>query len=149
MMLHHGLTVVLITGSYLINIVEIGVLVVYVHDIADLYGHFGKAFSDTHFKYVKYFNAVSMWGAWLYSRIIVFPWMIYRGCLIIPYEKPMAAFFKGSIEEQLQLILVTFLFFLFLLNIWWFYLITYMIIKFAKKGEAEDIQNKVQMKKKK
>ena len=81
MMLHHGLTVVLIAGSYLVNSVEIGVIVVYVHDMADMFGHFGKGFAETHFKKVKYFNAISMWAGWLYSRLIVFPWSFYRGVL--------------------------------------------------------------------
>ena len=149
MMLHHGLTVSLITFSYLVNIIEIGVLVVYVHDIADMFGHFGKAFSDTHFKLVKYFNAVSMWGAWLYSRLIVFPYITYYGELVIPYTKPHVSIYRGSYDESLTLIMVLFLFFLFLLNIWWFYLITVMIWRFARSGADEDIQNKIQINKKK
>ena len=131
MMLHHGLTVMLIAGSYLVNSVEIGVIVVYVHDMADMFGHFGKGFSETHFKKVKYFNAVSMWGGWLYSRLIVFPYTVYRGVLCIPYTKPFAPVFIGSDAAFLNELLTGFLFFLFLLNIWWFYLITIMIWRFA------------------
>jgi len=140
MMLHHGLTVMLIAGSYLVNSVEIGVIVVYVHDMADMFGHFGKGFSETHFKKVKYFNAVSMWGGWLYSRLIVFPYTVYRGVLCIPYTKPFAPVFIGSDAEMLNNLLTGFLFFLFLLNIWWFYLITIMIWRFATQGGvSEDI----------
>ena len=138
MMLHHGLTVVLMVGSYLINHVEGGVLIIYIHDFADIWGHFGKCFADTHFKSIKYFNAVSMWGAWLYSRLIVFPIVAYR-MVTIPDGKPFAPEYVGSKEQFLNQILTSFLFCLFLLNIWWFYLITYMIYKFATQGVSEDI----------
>jgi hypothetical protein len=138
MMLHHGLTVVLIGGSYLCNFVEIGVLVVYIHDIADVWGHLGKCFGDTHFNLVKYFNAVSMWVGWLYSRLIAFPLIAYVA-LTLPLSKPFATEWIGSKEQKLYQILTSFLFFLFLLNIWWFYLITYMIYTFATKGTSEDI----------
>ena len=147
MMLHHGLTVVLMVGSYLINLVEIGVLVIYIHDIADVWGHLGKCFGDTHFTYVKYFNAVSMWLGWLYSRLIAFPLIAYVA-ITLPNDLPFAEAYVGSKEQWLNQILTTFLFFLFLLNVWWFYLITYMIYTFATKGTSEDIQNKIQHKNK-
>jgi len=138
MMLHHGLTVVLMVGSYLINLVEIGVLIIYIHDFADVWGHLGKCFSDTHFTLIKYFNAVSMWAGLLYSRIIAFPLIAYVA-VTLPNSKPFASEYVGSKEQMLYHILTTFLFFLFLLNIWWFYLITYMIYTFATKGTSEDI----------
>jgi hypothetical protein len=97
MMLHHGLTVVLMVGSYLINLVEIGVLVIYIHDIADVWGHLGKCFGDTHFTYVKYFNAVSMWGGWLYSRLIAFPLIAYVA-ITLPNDLPFAKEYVGSKE---------------------------------------------------
>jgi hypothetical protein len=139
MMLHHALTVGLIAGSYMINQVEIGVIVVYVHDIADMFGHFGKGFSETHFKKVKYFNAVTMWAGWFYYRLIAFPWIIYRGNYEIQYTKPFAPVFIGSVAEIVHNCLFLFTFFLFLLNIWWFYLITIMIYRFATQGVSEDL----------
>lgn len=139
MMLHHGLTVVLMVGAYLVQTVELGIIVSYVHDMADMFGHFGKGFGETQFKKVKYFNAVSMWAGWLYSRLIVFPWCAYQGFLVIPYTKPFASAYIGSDAELLNHLLNTFLFFLYLLNIWWFYLITVMIFRFATQGVSEDI----------
>lgn len=52
MMLHHIVTIVLYTASYQINCVEVGILVVYAHDWADMFGHFGKCFAETHFKMI-------------------------------------------------------------------------------------------------
>lgn len=84
MMLHHVLTVILYTASYQINCVELGILVVYTHDWADMFGHFGKSFSETDFKWIQYFNAVSMWLGWLISRLIMFPLAIWYGVFVIP-----------------------------------------------------------------
>ena len=52
MLLHHCLTVALIVGSYLINLVEIGVLVIYIHDFTDIFSNFGKCFAETYFVYI-------------------------------------------------------------------------------------------------
>ena len=137
MMLHHFLTLVLYAGSYLINCVEIGILVVYCHDWADVFGHFGKSFGDTHFKYIKYFNGVSMWLGWLISRLITFPLAIWYGVYVVPYEK--VPVWKGSNEALILDILGGFCGVLLLLNIWWFYLITKMVYRFAMTGKTEDI----------
>jgi hypothetical protein len=115
--------------------------VIFVHDFADMFGHFAKGFGDTHFKSFNIFTAISMWVGWLYSRLIAFPWCIYHGVCVIQYTKPFVPAFVGTISEKLHHILFSFLFFLFLLNIWWFYLITIMIWRFATKGVTEDIQN--------
>ena len=72
MMLHHILTLVLYTGSYMINCVEIGILVVYCHDWADLFGHFAKSVSDTNFKAPKVFLGIFMWLSWLLARCVFF-----------------------------------------------------------------------------
>lgn len=101
MMLHHGLTVVLMLGSYLCNLLETGVLIIYIHDIADVWGHLGKCFGDTHFTYVKYFNAVSMWVGWLYSRLIVMPVIAYAN-IKIPTEKEISEEYVGSKIEWLN-----------------------------------------------
>ena len=101
MMLHHGCTVMLVAGSYLINAVEIGVIIMYAHDISDVFGHFCKAASDTHFTTLKNFNAASLWFGWLYSRLIVFPWITYYGVLVVPYNKPTAPIYIGSYEETI------------------------------------------------
>ena len=50
MMLHHVVTLVLYSSSYLINQVEIGILVVYCHDWADIFGHFVKYAVETNFE---------------------------------------------------------------------------------------------------
>ena len=143
MFLHHGLTLILYSSSYLINCTELGILVVYTHDWADLFGHFGKCFADTHFKKIQYFNAAAMWFGWIMSRLTTFPYAIWYGVFIIPYSK--IPFWSGSEESKLLNIQGTFCGVLLLLNIWWFYLITIMIFRFATTGSTTDIQNKVEL----
>ena len=101
MMLHHGLTVVLMVGSYLINIVEIGVLIIYIHDMADFWGHLGKWSGDVDFKIIKYFLAPPIWFTWLYSRLIVFPIISYVA-ITLPNTKPFAEEYIGRKEQWLN-----------------------------------------------
>ena len=137
MMLHHVLTIVLYTAGYLINCVELGILVVYVHDWADMFGHFGKCFSETDFKAIQYLNAVTMWLGWLISRLIMFPITVYTGIFIVPPSK--IEVWSGSDEELILNILGYFCLILYMLNIWWFYLITKMIYRFYTVGSTKDL----------
>merc|ERR1719265_767735 len=102
-MLHHGLTLVLYSGSYLINCVEIGILVVYAHDWADLFCQFTKCFTDLHFKKIQYFNGVALWTGWFLSRCYTFPLAIWYGVYVVPYSK--VSVWSGSGEASMLNIL--------------------------------------------
>jgi len=143
MMLHHGLTLVLYTGSYLINCVEIGILVVYAHDWADVFVHWCKCFTDTHFKYIQYPNGASCWLMWFVSRIYTFPLAIWYGVYVVPYTKVNV--WAGSGEARILNILGAFCGVLYLLNIFWFYKISLSVFKFAITGKPVDYQNRVEL----
>ena len=64
MILHHALTVVLYTGSYLMNNISIGILVVYSADTADIFVHLAKATAGTTFRLTCYVFGASMWLIW-------------------------------------------------------------------------------------
>ena len=136
MMLHHVVTLVLYSSSYMINQVEIGILVVYCHDWADVFCHFAKFVVETNFEILHPIGGVTTWLSWLVSRLIIFPIVIYNA-VVIPYEKVNV--WSGSNEALLSNILGAFCFVLLLLNAWWFYLITYMLYKFIRYGKAEDL----------
>jgi hypothetical protein len=42
MLLHHTITIYLLTGSYLINVWECGAIIAYLHDASDIAGHITK-----------------------------------------------------------------------------------------------------------
>ena len=101
MTLHHCLTMVLIVGSYLINLVEIGVLVIYIHDFTDIFSNYGKCFADSHFEYIQYFNAVAMWFGWILTRLVAFPLVAYTS-ITLPYSKPFASVYIGAQDHYLN-----------------------------------------------
>ena len=84
-----------------------------------------------------------MWFGWLISRLYTFPLALWYGGYVIPYSKIDS--WSGSDEAKLSAILFAFNSMLLLLNIWWFYLITIMIYRFATTGSTTDIQNKVEL----
>lgn len=66
MILHHALTVILYTGSYLMNNISIGILVVYSCDTTDLFVHLSKASAGTTYKKTCYFFGFGMWAVWFW-----------------------------------------------------------------------------------
>jgi ceramide synthetase len=74
-LLHHGLTILLITYSYCTNFINNGSIVLLVHDISDATLVFARsyaymAFKNAKFSAITYFSAV---GVWIYTRLFVLP----------------------------------------------------------------------------
>jgi very-long-chain ceramide synthase len=66
MLLHHALTAILYTGSYLMNNISIGMLVVYACDTTDMFVHFAKGLSCSTFKKSCNFFGLGMWMCWFW-----------------------------------------------------------------------------------
>lgn len=80
-----------------------------------------------------------MWATWLYCRLIAMPIFIYDGCFTQFYKiKPSMV---GTPIETIDLILAIFCGFIFVLSIFWFYLITRIIINSFTTGDQEDIMD--------
>jgi len=74
-LLHHGLTILLISYSYCTNFINNGSITLLVHDISDAMLVFARSYAYLSFKNEKlsgitYFSAVFMW---IYTRLIVLP----------------------------------------------------------------------------
>ena len=74
-LLHHGLTILLITYSYCTNFINNGSITLLVHDISDATLVFARSYAYLSFKNEKisgitYFSAV---GVWIYTRLYVLP----------------------------------------------------------------------------
>ena len=82
-----------------------------------------------------------MWVTWIYFRLYVYPTVNYYGLYSLPREIP------GFNMKHDEMFVVNSLFWLnsgmMVLNIWWAYLITKLIIR-AAKGKDNDIVNKVE-----
>lgn len=98
MLLHHLLTVSLIQFSYLCNFAKIGSLVLFLHDWADIPTSAVKITTELESKYFFKYSLVFsllMWLSWFYSRIVVFPWLVYEAQYAIP---PMLFSSTNSLE---------------------------------------------------
>jgi ceramide synthetase len=73
MFLHHGVTLLLYGLSYYLNRIECGLIIMYLHDWADIPCSFVRCFSETVFSNITIISAVSMVILWFYSRLYVFP----------------------------------------------------------------------------
>lgn len=77
MMLHHGLTILLYGISYYMNRVESGAIIMFLHDWADIPTSLLQCFVETTYEKITIFSSVMMMLVWFYTRLIIFPQVIY------------------------------------------------------------------------
>lgn len=77
MLLHHFVTVALIVFSYTLNYIGPGVIIIFLHDIADFPGMVTKTFSETEYKMVTLPAFLITIVVWFYTRLLYFPYIIY------------------------------------------------------------------------
>lgn len=126
MMLHHGATVLLYGLSYYCNRVESGAIIMFLHDWADIPTGFTRCFSETTFTNLSILNAVLMLVSWLYTRLIIFPQVIYATSLDT---------FEGR-DNTFQYFTTTMLTCLLILHFYWFYVLFLAIKKYANHGKV-------------
>jgi TLC domain len=131
MLLHHSVTVMLLSLAYLMNYQPISLLILYSHDISDIFVCFSRVFVDTDFKPGVLFFYVSLMISWVYTRLYVFPFeLIYISC------------YKNSMIHEIYGIgiLGAMVHILFILHVYWFCLLIKIGIKFIKTSKAVDLQ---------
>lgn len=77
MLLHHLVTIFLYGFSYLGNFTVAGVIVTYLHDIADIFTCGVQSFSETKYEMITVGCAIGMLFSWFYTRIYVYPIVVY------------------------------------------------------------------------
>ena len=78
MCLHHGGTVFLYGVSYYLNRIECGLIIMHLHDFADIFTGFVRSFTETTFHNMSLISGISMIISWIYSRIFVYPFVWYK-----------------------------------------------------------------------
>jgi len=84
MLLHHMITVVLYMFSYMLCLTKLGSLVMFLHDWADIWTPLTKMFVETTYKTPAIIGAALLWISWVYSRLIVLPFLYYYGIQVVP-----------------------------------------------------------------
>lgn len=143
MLIHHFLTLILITVSYGTRYHKIGIMVLFVHDITDILLEFTKcnvylknrggkfyAFHD----HVSSIGFVSFSFVWFLFRLYWFPLKILYTCGVVSAHR---AYIRGA---GLYAFFNSLLWFLLCLDIYWFYYILLFLWK-VLTGQLDGVQD--------
>ena len=76
--LHHILSLYLYGGAYLYNFIEVGCVIAFLHDIADITTNIVKALAETKLKIPTAIVFVFHMCIWFYTRNLLLPIYIYQ-----------------------------------------------------------------------
>ncbi|OZC05580.1 Longevity-assurance protein [Onchocerca flexuosa] len=137
MTIHHIITIVLLLFSFVMNLVRIGTLILFTHDIADIFLELGKLC-----RYAKWETALPIFFAifaivWIITRLIYFPFFIIRSILrdappVLQLDYQWGNLLQPPIVPRLFVIM---LLCLMTLHIYW----TFIIIKIALKSVQSNL----------
>ncbi|CAI9101939.1 OLC1v1000108C4 [Oldenlandia corymbosa var. corymbosa] len=140
MMSHHVVTVILISYSYMTRFFRIGSVVLALHDASDVFLEAAKVFKYSE----KEFGASVCFGlfacSWLVLRLVYFPfWVIRSSSYYSADYLNLSEPYPASLYYIFNSMLLTLLVF----HIYWWYLISSMIIRQLKnRGKVgEDIRS--------
>ena len=133
--LHHLVTIYLYAGCFLCNVWEIGAVIAFCHDVADITASIVKFMVESKYSNTAAAVFICHMALWFWTRNFVFPQLIWS---IMFSLKPD---FGG------QTIMLPFFCFmlscLFFLHCYWFLLFVWLLVKFFISGATEDEQEKV------
>ena len=129
MLLHHVMTVSLVGLAYYMNYVTMSSLVLFVHDVSDVFGYLVRIFVDTNYKMITLSSYIGLLISWFYMRLVIFPFDLIR---VAVYVNPMPQEIYG------MGVLGGMLHFLLILHIYWYYLFIKIGLKFLATKETED-----------
>jgi hypothetical protein len=138
MVIHHLITIALLLSSHVLNFVRIGVTVLLLHDISDIFLEAAKCFNYmSKVKGQEWATSVcdSLFAIFALSffglRLVVYPYWIFYTSYIDANEKFGKDWFGFDVYFYLLLSLQA-------LHIFWFYLITRMIYRLLTTGIEKD-----------
>ena len=138
MALHHLVTVYLLIGQYLMNLLAIGSGILFLHDLSDIFVCIVKLAGETEYDALAALCMIVHMIVWAHTRLITFGYTIYQ-----------LATSDAVIGTYAKSIFVYLLCCLFLLHCFWFTLFVRMIYSFATEGVVEDIQQATEVNEKK
>ncbi|VDM93622.1 unnamed protein product [Onchocerca ochengi] len=137
MTVHHIITIILLLFSFVMNLVRVGTLILFSHDIADVFLELGKLC-----RYAKWKTSLTIFFAifatvWIITRLIYFPFFIIRSIL---FDAPafMQAGYQWENLRQPPIVprlFVVMLLCLMTLHIYW----TFIIVKIAFKSVQSNV----------
>ena len=128
--LHHIVTIYLFGGCFLCNVWEIGSVIAFLHDIADITTNIVKCLAESSFKTCTAIVFILHMFIWFYTRNLLLPYMIY--CILFVFEMDFGG--QWLIQPFFGYLLGC----MFLLHCYWFTLFVKMLSKYCKSGSTED-----------
>ena len=133
------MTLLLISLAYFMNYVAVSHLVLFLHDISDLFLDWARATADTQLKGVTRVMSVGVVVSWVYTRLYLFPFYLIDVAYWhnkAPYEE---LYGKNLLGAMLHALLV--------LHIYWFILIIKMAYRLIVTKKEVDIGERFDSKK--
>jgi len=132
MLLHHFIAMFLVSLSYILNYLRPGSIILFLHDIADVFVYSCKMLVDTKYRYVTFSSYLGMLVAWGFARLYVLPFHVLHNVYFESFDLIHGAQFFFAMLVILQL-----------LHIYWYLLFFKMGYHFLRKGETVDMHQKV------
>jgi len=143
MMLHHAVTILLLSMSFAINFVRIGTLVLFSHDAADVFIELGKLLRYGHYNMAVNVVFIIFFTIWIATRLVYYPfWIIHSVMFTAPGMIQESYRWLNILQRPLiPRILLFMLCTLVILHIFW----TYVLLRIAAKslrpgGEIGDVR---------
>lgn len=129
MLLHHIAALALYPGFIFGNILPVGVVLAWLHDLADVALNLCRIFHCIDLKWPTGIGFVFMACVWFYTRLLVLPIYIHH-IFIEAYFPPVAAHLQPLIFLELVYLML-----MQVLHIFWFFLIIRMMVRMITTGE--------------
>eukprot|EP00049_Salpingoeca_infusionum_P009836 m.167301 g.167301 ORF g.167301 m.167301 type:complete len:354 (-) comp14457_c0_seq4:154-1215(-) len=134
MLLHHGATVALIMYSYMEHFHRIGLLVLMVHDVSDIFLDSAKCFHYVKIEILSTVTFVNLIVSWILYRLYFYPFYILENVFVSALEiienPPKSWTFYRILLGFLQI-----------LHIYWFYLILKVAQNAVFAGGLRDVRD--------
>jgi hypothetical protein len=134
LLIHHIATITLLGISYVYGFHRIGILVLYAHNINDIFLEAAKICNYIGLTYLANINFVFLIVSWIASRLYFFPFHVVHSAYYDTYElllKNQAYFFQYYIANGCLLMLCV-------MHVYWFFLICRIAYKAVTEGKTED-----------
>jgi hypothetical protein len=142
MMLHHGVTIVLLSLSFTVNYVRMGTLILFVHDSADILLELGKLFRYAGWDLPLNVVFVAFFIVWVVTRLIYFPIWIIHSVFVTAPEMIQKDFKWLHVLQRpiVPRVFLAMLIILLILHVFWTYLLVKIAWKSSRGGNVDDIR---------
>lgn len=137
MLLHHTVSCVLVSSSYIFNYVRLGSLILFLHSLTDVPLYFSKAVIDTPFIRLIALSYFALVASYAICRCGIYPTYMMHSAWVESIREVGIEHIKGWGYMNFAMCV------LFLLHMYWFGLILKIGLNFGRTGEARDLQSKL------